>query len=325
MSNILTLHAEIAAEDVVAVRGRIAQAHDALCRQFAGRRDMVELLLICAVAREPLLFVGPPGTAKSALLNAFRAVCGVAEEEYFQYQITSDTTRDELLGGAHSSAASSLLTARVGLLRELFSANSTILNLLLRTIPGGARRSSSIELTSLDIFVAAVYDIPERDDIRGLRDRFPVKVESPPMALRDIAAVARAGLTEDVAGHCEEAVGGEPLCRLSDFRLAHQFALNEFSREVRADEGKTTSRFPAFSDDVLTAFERLVKLLIREDRLFFSDRKLAKIHKLIRVRAWLRGQSAVTFDDLRLLAFAGDTHEEISLLSEKVPVVMTRL
>ena len=56
-----------------------------------------------------------------------------------------------------------------------------------------------------------------------------------------------------------------------------------------------------------------------EDRVFISDRKLVKLYKLFRVRAWLFSGGTVRRDDLKLLAYLGETHQEIELLRKKVP------
>ena len=48
------------------------------------------------------------------------------------------------------------------------------------------------------------------------------------------------------------------------------------------------------------------KTLVREDKIFISDRKLVKLYKLFRVRSWLFSGGAVTKDDLRLLAYLGE-------------------
>ena len=69
-------------------------------------------------------------------------------------------------------------------------------------------------------------------------------------------------------------------------------------------------------------FQRLVKTLVREDRIFISDRKLVKLYKLFRVRAWLLNGGTVTRDELRLLAYLGETHQEMALLREKVPSLL---
>jgi MoxR-like ATPase len=77
--------------------------------------------------------------------------------------------------------------------------------------------------------------------------------------------------------------------------------------------------FPA---DVFAEFQRLVKVLVREDRIFVSDRKLVKLYKLFRVRSWLLTGGTVTRDDLRLLANLGESQPEIELLREKVPLLL---
>ena len=61
---------------------------------------------------------------------------------------------------------------------------------------------------------------------------------------------------------------------------------------------------------------------VREDRIFVSDRKLVKLYKLFRVRAWLFTGGTVSRDDLRVLAYLGETHQEIDLLREKVPTLL---
>ena len=57
-------------------------------------------------------------------------------------------------------------------------------------------------------------------------------------------------------------------------------------------------------------------------KIFISDRKLVKLYKLFRVRAWLFTGGTVSRDDLRLLAYLGETHQEIELLREKVPTLL---
>ena len=77
--------------------------------------------------------------------------------------------------------------------------------------------------------------------------------------------------------------------------------------------------FPA---DVFDEFRRLVKTLVSGDKMFISDRKLVKLYKLFRVRAWLFTGGTVTRDDLRLLAYLGESHQEIELLRKKVPTLL---
>lgn len=50
-----------------------------------------------------------------------------------------------------------------------------------------------------------------------------------------------------------------------------------------------------------------------------SDRKVVKLYRLLRTHAWVVHGGAVERSDLRLLAYLGDTREEIDLLEHKVP------
>src|SRR6185437_11724772 len=89
----------------------------------------------------------------------------------------------------------------------------------------------------------------------------------------------------------------------------------------RGDEERT-DRQTFFPPEVFREFQRLVKTLVREDRIFISDRKLVKLYKLLRIRAWLLAGGTVDRDDLRLLAYLGETHQEMALLREKVPALL---
>ena len=91
-----------------------------------------------------------------------------------------------------------------------------------------------------------------------------------------------------------------------------------FARRDRHGEEQNDRQlfFPA---EVFREYHRLVKTLVREDKVFISDRKLVKLYKLFRVRAWLFSGGTVSKDDLRLLAYLGESHQEIEHLRVKVP------
>ena len=51
--------------EIDAIRERINRHRRALDEYFVKRTEEIDLATVCACAQEPLLFVGPPGTAKS--------------------------------------------------------------------------------------------------------------------------------------------------------------------------------------------------------------------------------------------------------------------
>ena len=101
--------------------------------------------------------------------------------------------------------------------------------------------------------------------------------------------------------------------------LTHLFGRKHRSGRNAEEQNDRQVYFPA---EVFEEFQRLVKTLVREDKIFISDRKLVKLYKLFRVRAWLFTGGTVTRDDLRLLAYLGETHQEIELLRDKVPMLL---
>src|SRR5213075_3471439 len=96
---------------------------------------------------------------------------------------------------------------------------------------------------------------------------------------------------------------------------------HQFGRRGRAGD-EPTDRGTFFPAEVFREYQRLVKTLVREDKIFISDRKLVKLYKLFRVRSWLFSGGTVSRDDLRLLAYLGETHQEIDHLREKVPQLL---
>ena len=80
------------AEDL---RKRINRFRTSLGRFFVGKQEVIDLMTVAAIAQEPLLLVGPPGTAKSDLVLKFKDALGLAEEDYFEYMLTRFTGTPE--------------------------------------------------------------------------------------------------------------------------------------------------------------------------------------------------------------------------------------
>jgi MoxR-like ATPase len=110
---------------------------------------------------------------------------------------------------------------------------------------------------------------------------------------------------------------------LEDILKANRYLTHLFARKHRSGRSEELNdRQVFFPSEVFDEFQRLVKVLVREEKIFISDRKLVKLYKLFRVRAWLFTGGTVSRDDLRLLAYLGETHQEIEQLREKVPMLL---
>src|SRR5688500_14749683 len=80
------------------LRRRLNRFRTALGRFFVAKQELIDLMLVAAVAQEPLLLVGPPGTAKSDLVLKFKDALGVSDEDYFEYMLTRFTEPSEIIG-----------------------------------------------------------------------------------------------------------------------------------------------------------------------------------------------------------------------------------
>jgi MoxR-like ATPase len=99
-------------------------------------RDIeVRLLLLAALAGEHILYIGPPGTAKSELGRRLSRLC---QGIYFERLLTRFSVPEELFGPLSMRALEEdqyirqtkgyLPDATVAFIDEIFKANSAILN-----------------------------------------------------------------------------------------------------------------------------------------------------------------------------------------------------
>src|SRR5437588_434420 len=80
------------------LRKRLNRFRTSLGRFFVQKQELIDLMLIAAIAQEPLLLVGPPGTAKSDLVLKFKDALGLGEDDYFEYMLTRFTEPSEIIG-----------------------------------------------------------------------------------------------------------------------------------------------------------------------------------------------------------------------------------
>ena len=317
-----------------ALRTRINRFRQSLGRFFVEKQEIIDLMCVAAIAQEPLLLVGPPGTAKSDLVLKFKDALGLGEGDYFEYMLTRFTEPSEIIGaidikelreGRYIRRKSGKLpTARLVFLDEIFKSNSAILNILLTIINEKKFYQDGVpEPVPLRIMFAATNEVPEQGELAALKDRFVLKVLSRSVQETHFQDLIDAGLRGEAHKGLNQKPWAEGHCSLDDFVKANRYLTFQFSRtqsDARGDD--TNDRDTFFPADVFREFQRLVKTLVREDNIFISDRKLVKLYKLFRARAWLFAGGTVSRDDLRLLAYLGETHQEIEHLREKVPLLL---
>jgi MoxR-like ATPase len=131
------------AEDdaVTSLRARIEGAATVMSAGLVERDVEVRLLLLAALSGEHVLYIGPPGTAKSELGRRLSRLC---RGNYFERLLTRFSVPEELFGPLSMRALEEdkyvrqtegyLPEATVAFVDEIFKANSAILNTLLTVL-----------------------------------------------------------------------------------------------------------------------------------------------------------------------------------------------
>ncbi|AKB18381.1 AAA family ATPase [Methanosarcina sp. WWM596] len=149
---------------------------------FKEREAEINGSLLAVLSGENLLFLGPPGTAKTQLA---RSICQTIEGgNFFNYLLTSFSTPEEIFGPLSLKALEEdefrrnikgcLPTAHIALLDEIFKASSAILNSLL-TILNERKYHNGREIVNVPLLsvFGASNELPEEDDsLEALYDRF---------------------------------------------------------------------------------------------------------------------------------------------------------
>lgn len=149
---------------------------------FKEREAEINGALLALLSGENLLFLGPPGTAKTQLA---KSICQSVEGgNFFNYLLTSFSTPEEIFGPLSLKALEEdefrrkiegcLPSSHVALLDEIFKASSAILNSLLTILNERKYHNGReiIDVPLLSVFGAS-NELPEEDEsLEALYDRF---------------------------------------------------------------------------------------------------------------------------------------------------------
>lgn len=281
--------------------------------QFLGKEEIVRLLFVSALAGEHLVMVGPPGTAKSALIRAFAQVI---EAQYFDYLLTRFTEPNEIFGpvdiqafreGIYRRRLDGMLPeAEVVFLDEIFKANSAILNSLLTLL--NARRfthgNTSVRVPLISLY-AASNEVPNDEALAALFDRFLLRVRVDYLDSYHFRGLLQKGVELEAQHMNPDAE------RLTPVISSHEL------RELQRNYG----RLLRFSEDFLATFKGLV-FQIRSEGVGLSDRRIVKLLKLFAASAVFDGRDAVNDSDFFVLRHVWNTPEQEEILQEVVGPVL---
>jgi len=270
-------------------------------RAFVGKDEVIDLLGICLVGGENLFILGPPGTAKSALVNQLAARL---EGKTFDYLLTRFTEPNELFGPfdirklregeLQTNTEGMLPEASLVFLDELLNANSAILNSLLVALNERVfRRGKETRPLAALMFVSASNHLPEDDALHALFDRFLLRVHCDNVPAEKLADVLIAGWQLASDGVAKSAL------HFNDLRVV-QSALPTV--ELGA---------------VRQPFAELVHR-IRHAGIPVSDRRAVKLQRVIASSALISGRMEARLSDLWVARHIWDTEEQQEVLASLV-------
>lgn len=160
---------------------------DQLSSTYVERQDVIEALVACVIARRHAVLIGPPGTAKSALIRDLAT--GLGDLRFFSWLLTEFSVPEELFGPLDIAAlehgqyrritTSKLPEADIAFVDEVFKAGPAILNTFLSIMQErlfyNDSRPTRIPLISL---IGASNEIPTGEqELEALWDRFTVRLQ----------------------------------------------------------------------------------------------------------------------------------------------------
>jgi MoxR-like ATPase len=271
----------------------------AMKRTFVGKDEVIDLLGVCLVAGEHLFILGPPGTAKTALVHELGQHL---EGRTFDYLLTRFTEPNELFGpfDIRRLREGDLVTNTEGMLPEadlvfldeLLNANSAILNSLLMVLNERVfRRGRETRGLPLLMAVGASNRLPEDETIGALFDRFLLRVRCDNVPGEQLPEVLSAGWKLDL-GLCRHEAG----MTVDDARRLHALLPQVQLQEVRP------------------AFVSLVQR-VRHAGIPVSDRRAVKMQRLVAASALLCGRMDARASDLWVFRYIWDTEEQREVLA----------
>jgi MoxR-like ATPase len=290
---------------------RLAQIARSLEGRFLGKDEVIRLLIVAAIAGEHAVLIGPPGTAKSALIRTFARLI---QANYFEYLLTRFTEPNEIFGpvdigafreGRYERRTEGMLPeAEIVFLDEVFKSNSAILNALL-TLLNERRYTSGGHVLKCPLLSAfgASNEVPGDETLTAIYDRFILRIRNDNLDAYHFQDLLQKGLEHEVLQITDAPV--QPLVS---------------SREL-AELQRGLLQRTRFSEEFFSQYKGIV-FQIRAEGVSLSDRRVVKILKLFAASAYLDGRAQPDAGDLFVLKHVWNNEDQAQILEAIVTPVL---
>ncbi len=282
-----------------------AEVLEPLKSAFVGKDEIIDVMGVCLVAGENLFILGPPGTAKSALVQVLSQQI---KGRVFDYLLTRFTEPNELFGpfDIRKLREGELVTNTEGMLPEasfifldeLLNANSAILNSLLLVLNERIfRRGRETRKLPVLMVVGASNRLPEDDALAALFDRFLLRVHCDNVETEQLHDVLVAGWRMD------QKTQAAATLTTDDIRQMQQLIGTADLSQLRPKYVETIQR-------------------LRHAGIPISDRRAVKLQRLVVASALICGRSEANVSDLWILRYIWDNEEQAEVLATLVGEIL---
>jgi len=285
-----------------------------LTKTFVQRENEVTAVLSGLLSGEPVILVGDPGTAKTALIER---LAKMIDAKYFYYLLTRFTEPDELLGALDINALregkyvrrteGKLPEAEVAFLDEIFKASSAIRNILLDIILNKRIFSDGtyIQLPMLALYTASNEISTDVEDM-AFYDRMTIRDFVTYVGDESVIDLIKSAIMLEMT---ENNGGIKTIMSVEDVRLLQKLVSQRFYSLAN-------------NNTLLTKFSQAV-IELKNKGIVLSDRRKVKVLKVASAISVVYAEDTVSLDSLAEALKFTAIHEPDDL--EKVEQVIIKL